>query len=492
MGIPVYFKTLIQEYETEILKKDKLSQCNTLFLDLNCAIHPCCSGETDESKMIQNIIQKIEELITYTEVSDLVYIAIDGIPPKGKMKQQRMRRYKSILEEKPWDTNSISPGTYFMDKVNASIKEWMTKQNKKIIFSDSNERGEGEHKILQYIKKNNIQNSVIYGLDADLIMLSIVSRKDNIYLLRERTEYNIENTDNEYIYLMIDGLKKLILQDIDINAPNEIVLDDYIFMCFLLGNDFINHIPTLHLRYGGYTVLLEIYKLLQKRYQGYFQLIDLSLTNCIHLTFLKEFLQELSLKENYLHNLIQNRREKQYKYTYNKYNELFLDFKKNYPNQDETISLEDIYDYQRGCILDQESCKEMIFNLPILYWPKEKKCSNPYQGIAKDNVCKDFLDSLIWTAHYYFNECINWRWCTRYEIAPSIKDLSLYVSSKGKLSIEKESNEYTFEEQLQFIFPKESHKLHRYKIQTKDYRLKILPFHSRYLWECHIIFESYT
>ena len=64
--------------------------------------------------MIQKIISKIEELIEYTQVSDLLYIAIDGIPPKGKMKQQRMRRYKSVLEKKLWDTNAISPGTYFM------------------------------------------------------------------------------------------------------------------------------------------------------------------------------------------------------------------------------------------------------------------------------------------------------------------------------------------------------------------------------------------
>jgi len=83
-------------------------------------------------------------------------------------------------------------------------------QMSKIIFSDTTERGEGEHKILQYIKKNNIQKSVIYGLDADLIMLSIVSNKENIYLLRERTEYNIEDTDNDYIYLNIDKLKELI------------------------------------------------------------------------------------------------------------------------------------------------------------------------------------------------------------------------------------------------------------------------------------------
>ena len=71
---------------------------------------------------MSNEITKIEEIIQYTNVEDLLYIAIDGIPPKGKMKQQRMRRYKSIYENKVWDTNAISPGTKFMDKLNQRLK----------------------------------------------------------------------------------------------------------------------------------------------------------------------------------------------------------------------------------------------------------------------------------------------------------------------------------------------------------------------------------
>ena len=50
-----------------------------------------------------------------------------------------------------------------------------------VIISDSNEPGEGEHKILQYLKQNysddNGENQyLIYGLDADLIMLSMASK----------------------------------------------------------------------------------------------------------------------------------------------------------------------------------------------------------------------------------------------------------------------------------------------------------------------------
>ena len=473
MGIPVYFKTIVNEYENLILKKDKLNDCESLFLDLNCAIHPCCSGETDESIMILKIIAKIEELINYTNVKNLLYIAIDGIPPKGKMKQQRMRRYKSEFENKKWNTNAISPGTYFMEKLNYTIGEWIKQKNYpfQIIFSDSNERGEGEHKILQYIKHNDIDRSIIYGLDADLIMLSLVSKKENIYLLRERTEYNIENTENEYIYLIIDELKTHIQKEIN-------NIDDYIFLCFFLGNDFINHIDSLSLRYGGYDILIDTYKLLQERYGGYFQLIDRNLENCIHLTFLKEFINELSFREPHLIEKINKRREKKYKITYSKYIEYFNNF-----NKKKSFLVKDLYEFQNQN--DTDECKEMINNLPILYYPQEKK------HIKKENdkICQDYLDSLIWTSHYYFNECINWRWATKYDDTPSLSFFKDYIQKLNNLEFEKNDKEYSVEDLLKFIFPNSSHNLHRYIIQSKEYNLIIVPYHKRYLWECPIIFE---
>ena len=92
MGIPVYFKTIVSNYQDTILHKGKLNGINNIFFDLNCLIHPCCRGLTDEQEMIDKIISEIYRIIEYTAVTDLIYIAIDGIAPKGKMKQQRMRR----------------------------------------------------------------------------------------------------------------------------------------------------------------------------------------------------------------------------------------------------------------------------------------------------------------------------------------------------------------------------------------------------------------
>ena len=130
MGIPVYFKTLVSKYQDTILHKGKLNDIQFIFFDLNCLIHPCCRGLNDETEMIHKILSEIQRIIDYVNPSELVYIAIDGIAPAGKMKQQRMRRFKKAVEnkyshEKTWNTNAISPGTLFMKRLNHELKEFI-------------------------------------------------------------------------------------------------------------------------------------------------------------------------------------------------------------------------------------------------------------------------------------------------------------------------------------------------------------------------------
>ena len=216
-----------------------------------------------------------------------------------------------------------------MKSLNDSLKKHICKY-KNIILDDSDNRGEGEHKILHYIKNNDLEGKIcIYGLDADLIQLSLVSHKPNIVLLRETTEYNIENTDNEYVYLKIDDLKKHLISSFKFKIVDEKrLLDDYIFMCFLLGNDFMNHIPSLNLRYGGHNILLDTYSKLQTRYDGYFRLIDRDLKDIIHMTFFKEFINELSSLENDMIGKIKMIRYKQHKKIHSEYYNDFKDLQK--------------------------------------------------------------------------------------------------------------------------------------------------------------------
>lgn len=497
MGIPVYFKTLISDYGDNILYKDKYDDINHLFFDLNCLIHPCAKGLTDEVEIINKILNEIDKLIDYTGVKDTIYLAIDGIAPKMKMRQQRMRRHKSALERKynrenPWNTNAISPGTKFMKSLNDSLKNHICKY-KNIILDDSDNRGEGEHKILHYIKNNNLKGKIcIYGLDADLIQLALVSHKENIILLRETTEYNIENTNSEYIYLKIDDLKQKLINSFNIRriVDEKRLIDDYIFLCFLLGNDFMNHIPSLNLRYGGHNILLDNYSKLQDRYDGYFRLIDRNLNNYIHMTFFKEYINELSLLENDMINKIKMIRYKQYKKIHSEYYNDFKDLQKfiNETNQnkseisDKYLSLEDIYRFQYTTTNDKDSVKKMIDNLPILVSQNEN-----YNQEYDEKECSDYMKCLLWTTHYYFNECVNWRFNSEYNHGPFIINLNKFINTNS-VKIEKEDEEYSNIEQLSYIFPKDSHCLHNYDIVGKEYSLSIYLSYSRYMWECNIEF----
>ena len=361
-----------------------------------------------------------------------------------------------------------------------------------IILNDSDQKGEGEHKILQYIKTNKLMNNtIIYGLDADLIMLALVSQKTNLYLLRERTEYNVENTDEEYIYLEIDTLKKYIIHSLDIKYKNRIdenqIINDYIFLCFLFGNDFINHLPSIHLRYNGHEILIQTYCKLQNIYQGYFQLIDLSLPNIIHFPFFKEFIQQLSLKENHFLKQKQLIRKKQYTRLYNQYSNEFNELKQYCLTRE--LSLQNIHLFHESKNDEVDKYKDMIFNLPIFFYPEEEnilKSTIYYSDTNIEDVCKDYIQSLLWTSHYCFKECIHWKWCSRYNKAPFLKDIFKYLLDNNNFTIKKDVHALSNEEQLKYIFPQESHKLHSYKIHTKNPILKIDPYLNRYLWECHI------
>ena len=103
MGIPLYYKNIIQDFPDIITPNNNFNTpINNLFLDLNCAIHPCCANKTNENEMYLAIFEKIKECINITNVKDLIYIAIDGPAPRTKMEQQRQRRLKSSQEKKIW------------------------------------------------------------------------------------------------------------------------------------------------------------------------------------------------------------------------------------------------------------------------------------------------------------------------------------------------------------------------------------------------------
>ena len=200
MGIPSYFSYIIKNHPNIIKKyiKDVLKVDN-LYLDCNSIIYDAYHKmEVDKIKVTENIsvsiinqvIFKIEEYISLINPLRTVIIAFDGVAPVAKLEQQRSRRYKSWYQnqisraiykkekEDVWNSTAITPGTKFMNELNYMVTNHFTyKTQLDIIISGSNQFGEGEHKLFDYIRTNPqkhlLETTIIYGLDADLIMLSI-------------------------------------------------------------------------------------------------------------------------------------------------------------------------------------------------------------------------------------------------------------------------------------------------------------------------------
>ena len=188
---------------------------DNLYLDMNGIIHNCThanEGENviksgkDEDEMMLKIFAYIDSLFQMIKPRKVFFMAIDGSAPRAKMNQQRARRFRSAKDrleaeaqarergeevpDDPFDSNCITPGTPFMQKLTRHLQFFVRKkmaedpawQRPQVILSGPDIPGEGEHKIMEYIRwakqqpdyKPNIRHCM-YGLDADLIMLAPVS-----------------------------------------------------------------------------------------------------------------------------------------------------------------------------------------------------------------------------------------------------------------------------------------------------------------------------
>ena len=221
MGIPVYFSHIIREHSS-ILKKinQKQNSFDIFFFDANSIIYDSYYLNKDnynnhnydfiESDIIKNSIEKIKNILNLFHIQTEVVICLDGVAPLSKLNQQKQRRFKSVItkqitnKKENWNTCAITPGTNFMSKLNKELKIFSENHNYNfdIIVLDSNHNGEGEQKIFNYIRskykinltnyKNIISKNIcIYGLDSDLIMLSLLHSYSirNIYLYRDTPDF---------------------------------------------------------------------------------------------------------------------------------------------------------------------------------------------------------------------------------------------------------------------------------------------------------------
>lgn len=320
---------------------------DNLYLDMNGIVHPCSHPEDrpapkDEEEMMMAIFKYTDRVVNMVRPRKLLMIAIDGVAPRAKMNQQRSRRFRSAQEaaekavdkaellkmlksqggrieepeiKKAWDSNEITPGTPFMDILASSLRYWIALKlntdpawaKMKVIISDSTVPGEGEHKIMEFIRSQRSSpqhdpntRHVMYGLDADLIMLGLGTHEPHFRILREDVfaqdrgprlcrlcnqaghdakdctgeakvkdgEFDEKNSElplKPFIWLHVSILREylaaeLYVPDQPFRFDLERAIDDWVFMCFFVGNDFLPHLPSLEIRENGIDTLIAIWR----------------------------------------------------------------------------------------------------------------------------------------------------------------------------------------------------------------------------------------
>ena len=326
MGVPKFFRWMSERYPaiSQLIAENRIPEFDCLYLDMNGIIHNCTHSDSDsptfrmtEDKMFIQIFNYIEHLFGKIRPQKLFFMAIDGVAPRAKMNQQRARRFRTALDaekakekairegvnmptEDAFDSNCITPGTEFMAKLTKHLKYFISKkvsedadwQGVEVVLSGHEVPGEGEHKIMEYIRLAKAQpdydpnmRHCLYGLDADLIMLGLLSHDPHFCLLREEVTFGRQSQkkskelEHQNFYLMHLCIVReyLELEFQDLKEPSalsftfdmERVIDDFILMAFFVGNDFLPNLPNLHINEGALALMFKVYKSVLPKAGGY-------------------------------------------------------------------------------------------------------------------------------------------------------------------------------------------------------------------------------
>lgn len=362
---------------------------------------------TQRIAVFKDVCQQIENITRTVNPRKRIILAVDGVAPAGKMLQQRKRRFKSAHErtdDDSFDSCNLTPGTEFMDHLTKYMDWFIRRQitldekwkDLEIIFSNEKVPGEGEHECMWWVREygDSKESFCLHGLDADLIMLGLACHMPDFYILRD----DMYQRHNEYFFIDVGGETRDALVDrmrwgSDGKPFNhKSAINDFVFLCFTVGNDFLPHIPSLEIIEGGLDVLLDIYRTvgrlhghLTKHQKG--PVIFRRLPLKTFLTIVGD--REQKLMEDKL------KRKDQY-----------------FPDE---------------LVLDHATQDKGKWRLEMDTYKKD------YYDIKFDNsdiktICDDYIEGMQWVLSYYTSGVPNWDWFYPYHYAPFASDLSKRVT----------------------------------------------------------------
>ena len=357
-----------------------------------------------------------------------------------------------IHNDEVWNTHNITPGTKFMKKLSDAFKKaiksgkfskHLTNKKYQIIFSDSSIPGEGEHKIMMFIrlmiakliiKKTN--KLTIFGDDADLIVLNFPFLHD----IRIQKSVNKQIRDDipelpkdvKYIYFIVHKFRDSLinnfrLESIDTNR----FIYDYVFLSFLGGNDFVSHLSFLasnnkfkgrnkKYKKDGISHIIDYYNNIQNRNRKYILNTDFT----INTEVFKTLINKMAWDEHY--GMIQI-------YNSDFHQKDWGDDKNKTPIENDFSNFEhNHYMLESNPYHEQykSEFKKIDYNLPYLQW--KAQYNNYYFGTNDKkeimNICKDYIKSLLFTLYYYLSGIPpSWRWSYEHRVSPLLSDIRVFL-----------------------------------------------------------------
>jgi len=441
MGIKHFFSYFRNQFPRDIMKlrrnqnfTDINVEIDNMMIDMNGVIHssaqkiyeygnnkpnprflknkkPRTYGLSHQKKLFEDICLTVERLFLLTNPKKRLILCIDGPAPKSKQSQQRQRRFKSASEKTEeemighFDANCITPGTKFMDYLSKYIDRFIKQrisedirwQNIEVVFSSEKAPGEGEQKAISYIRYYGEEGDsyCIHGLDADLIMLTLSTHIRDFYILRD----DLYDYNNEFLCIRISTVREQLIEILRWKSEKftfdpETSINDFVFLCFMVGNDFLPHIPSLEIIENGIDIILDVYRDVGRSYG--------------HIT------RKVGGKVQFIHESL----------------EVFLGTISHF----EKKILEDKLNKKKVYFADLllESCATLNkgkYELDIERY-REAYCEEHFpEEIGIEKICHDYFEGLQWVISYYTKGVPNWKWQFPYNYAPSASILAQHLST---------------------------------------------------------------
>jgi 5'-3' exonuclease len=378
-----------------------------------------------------------------------------------------------------FDTNSITAGTSFMAHVTERVQLYVLEminsndkfKNVKCIFSDSSIPGEGEHKIMEFIKQQRTNylydpntRHCVYGLDSDIMLLALMTHEPHFKVARKTLIK--EQTSAKHTFICLDIFRDSAQKKYNHYFRNmpfciENFIDDFVLLTFFVGNDFLPCVPTLEIYDGGLDVILTAYCRIIPEVGTY-----LTQENKINYVAFNAFLGALEKLEGDVIKDIPHKKGKNF-------------YMKDDPKPMSTCA-EFIFENQGLIDTNSYELIRQEFNKDVLYQRKQyeeeidSEKMHLFTGISltknkqnlvreykqnyyidrfdlpKDNtinvitligekaaeVSEHFIRGVVWCYKYYYSGCPSWSWYYPFHYAPFISSINYIDEEIEKFTLD--------------------------------------------------------